>query len=93
MSKNDQLHDTLEQAQSTQEQRMGEGADAGIAVHKDLRKYPRSVEDIEAEGAVEDVEVPAISPELFATALTHEGHAAGPRSVDEDEPEAAADDD
>ena len=27
MSKNDQLHDTLEQAQSTQEERMGEGAD------------------------------------------------------------------
>jgi len=28
MSKNDQLHDTLEQAQSTQEQRMGEGVDS-----------------------------------------------------------------
>jgi len=71
---------------------MGEGADAGIAIHKDLRKYPRSVEDIEAEGAVEAAEVPAVSPELFATALQHEGHAAGPRSVDE-EPEATADDD
>jgi len=71
---------------------MGEGADAGIAIHKDLRKYPRSVEDIESEGAVGDVEVPAVSPELFATALQHEGHAAGPRSLDEDEPEAAADD-
>ena len=28
MSKNEKLHDTLEQAQSTQEQRMGEGADS-----------------------------------------------------------------
>jgi thioredoxin reductase (NADPH) len=72
---------------------MGEGADAGIAIHKDLRKYPRSVEDIEAEGPVEDVDVPAISPDLFATALQHEGHAAGPRAVEEGEREAAADDD
>jgi thioredoxin reductase (NADPH) len=72
---------------------MGEGADAGIAIHKDLRKYPRSVEDIESEGAVEDAEVPAISPELFATALQHEGHAAGPRSADGEGPEATADDD
>src|SRR6056297_1775572 len=72
---------------------MGEGADAGIAIHKDLRKYPRSVDDIDSEGAVGDVEVPAVSPELFATALQHEGHAAGPRSLDEDEPEATADDD
>jgi len=71
---------------------MGEGADAGIAIHKNLRKYPRSVEEIEAEGPVEDVEVPAVSPELFATAIQHEGHAAGPRSPDGDEPEAAADD-
>jgi len=36
--------------------------------------------------------VPAVSPELFATAIQHEGHAAGPRSPDGDEPEAAADD-
>ncbi|WP_336330122.1 MULTISPECIES: NAD(P)/FAD-dependent oxidoreductase [unclassified Haloarcula] len=70
---------------------MGEGADAGIAIHKDLRKYPRSVDDIESEGAVEDVDVPAVSEELFATALAHEGHAAGPRS--EAMPEARADDD
>jgi thioredoxin reductase (NADPH) len=72
---------------------MGEGADAGIAIHKDLRKYPRSVEEIESEGPVEDVEVPAISPKLFATALGHEGHAAGPRAVEDEERAAATDDD
>ena len=72
---------------------MGEGADAGIAIHKDLRKFPRSVEDIEAEGAVEATDVPAVSPDLFATALAHEGHAAGPRPVADEEAEAAADDD
>jgi len=72
---------------------MGEGADAGIAIHKDLRKYPRSLEDIEAEGAVEDVDVPAVSPELFATALSHEGHAAGPRAAEDEEAAPATDDD
>ena len=70
---------------------MGEGADAGIAIHKDLRKYPRSVEDIESEGPVEDVEVPAVSSDLFATALQHHGHAAGPRPAADTE--ITADDD
>jgi thioredoxin reductase (NADPH) len=69
---------------------LGEGAQAGIAVHMDLREFPRSVEDIEAEGPVGADEVPAISPRLMATALTHEGHAAGPRVVDD--AEASADD-
>jgi thioredoxin reductase (NADPH) len=62
---------------------MGEGADAGIAIHKDLRRFPRSLADIEAEGPVGDDEVPAVSPELLATAVRHEGHAAGPRAADE----------
>jgi thioredoxin reductase (NADPH) len=67
---------------------MGEGANAGIAIHKDLRTFPRSLADIEADGPVGTDEVPAISAELQATAVAHEGHAAGPRT----EGEAAADD-
>jgi thioredoxin reductase (NADPH) len=58
---------------------MGEGADAGIAIHLDLRAFPRSVEEIEAGGPVERGEIPAISEELLATAVAHEGHAGGPR--------------
>lgn len=70
---------------------MGEGADAGIAIHKDLRKYPRSVEEIESDGAVEASDVPAISDDLFATAIAHHGHAAGPRTPEESQ--VHADDD
>ncbi|WP_313690872.1 NAD(P)/FAD-dependent oxidoreductase [Halorarum halobium] len=70
---------------------MGEGAKAGIAIHMDLRPFPRSTEDVDALGPVEAADVPAISPELLATAVTHEGHAAGPRAAEPDE-EAAADD-
>jgi thioredoxin reductase (NADPH) len=69
---------------------LGEGAKAGIAIHMDLRPFPRSTEDIEADGPVTAEDVPAISPELMATAVAHEGHAAGPRSVED--VEASADD-
>jgi len=68
---------------------MGQGAKAGIAVHMDLRPFPRSLETIEESGPVDDAEVPAVSPELLATAVAHKGHAAGPR-VDADP--AAGDD-
>ncbi|QLG26483.1 NAD(P)/FAD-dependent oxidoreductase [Halorarum halophilum] len=71
---------------------MGEGANAGIAVHMDLRPFPRSTGGIEELGPVSESDVPAISPELLATAVTHEGHAAGPREGVEPEEEAAADD-
>ncbi len=70
---------------------MGQGAQAGIAIHMDLREFPRSLEELEETGPVTEAEVPAISPELLATAVSHEGHAAGPRA-DADEEEAAADD-
>jgi len=59
---------------------MGEGADAGIAIHTDLRAFPRSSEEIEAEGPVDPEEVPALSPDLLATAIAHDGHAGGPRT-------------
>ncbi len=57
---------------------MGEGAKAGIAVHYDLRAFPRSLDEIDAEGAVESDEVPAMAPELRQVARRHEGHAGGP---------------
>jgi len=70
---------------------MGQGAKAGIGLHKDLREFPRSTTEIAKDGPVDETEVPAISPRLLETAVTHEGHAGGPR--DTPEAEAAADDD
>ncbi|WP_435143895.1 NAD(P)/FAD-dependent oxidoreductase [Halobaculum sp. P14] len=67
---------------------MGEGAKCGIALHMDLREFPRSTDDIDELGPVGADDVPAISADLLATAVAHEGHAAGPR----DEADAAADD-
>lgn len=58
---------------------MGQGAKAGLAIHKEIREFPRSTEEIEADGPVTDDEVPAIPPHLMATAVAHEGHAGGPR--------------
>jgi len=58
---------------------MGQGAKAGLAIHKDIREFPRSQETIEADGPVDADEVPAISPALMATAVAHEGHAGGAR--------------
>jgi thioredoxin reductase (NADPH) len=74
---------------------MGQGAKAGLAIHKDIREFPRSQEAIEAEGPVDPDEVPAISPELMATAVAHEGHAGGARvkGVEAKEETPAADDD
>src|SRR6056297_3018399 len=74
---------------------MGQGAKAGIAVHKELRKFPRSTEDIAQDGPVGDDEVPAIPPHLMATAVAHEGHAGGPRESagTEEAGATAADDD
>ena len=60
---------------------MGQGAKAGLAIHKELREFPRSADDIERDGPVTAADVPAISPELLATAISHEGHAGGPRET------------
>ncbi|MDQ2052268.1 NAD(P)/FAD-dependent oxidoreductase [Natronolimnohabitans sp. A-GB9] len=56
---------------------MGEGANAGIAIHMDLRAFPRSLEAIDEQGPVTDADVPALSSSLESTALDHEGHAGG----------------
>jgi thioredoxin reductase (NADPH) len=53
---------------------MGEGARCGIGNHYDLRAFPRSVEEIEADGPVAESDVPAISERLRGRALAHEGH-------------------
>jgi thioredoxin reductase (NADPH) len=71
---------------------MGEGARAGIAVHMDLRPFPRSLDEIAEQGAVGESDVPAISPALLATAVAHEGHAAGPRTAEDGSAGAAGDD-
>ena len=47
---------------------MGEGANAGIAIHKELRTYPKSIAEIERDGSVDDSEVPAVSDRLRGTA-------------------------
>ncbi|WP_135365477.1 NAD(P)/FAD-dependent oxidoreductase [Halosimplex halophilum] len=58
---------------------MGQGAKAGIAIHMDTREFPRSTEAIDDLGPVSSGDVPALSEELLATAVAHEGHAGGPR--------------
>lgn len=54
---------------------IGEGAKAGITIHKELRRFPMSIEEIEAEGEgqgeIPESAVPAISEHLRATARAH----------------------
>src|SRR6056297_3693255 len=47
---------------------MGKGAKAGLAIHKELRTFPKSLEELEAEGPVAENEVPGVSAELQAAA-------------------------
>ncbi|MXV62117.1 FAD-dependent oxidoreductase [Natronorubrum sp. JWXQ-INN-674] len=50
---------------------MGQGAKAGIAIHTELREFPKSLAELEAEGAVEPRDVPAIGDELRRRANAH----------------------
>lgn len=50
---------------------MGEGADAGIAIHMDLRRYPRSLADIESTGPVTADELPGVSTAIQEAAASH----------------------
>jgi thioredoxin reductase (NADPH) len=59
---------------------MGEGARCGIGNYYDLRAFPRDLDSIEEAGPVTDADVPAISEELLAHAVAHEGHPGGPRN-------------
>jgi len=50
---------------------MGQGAQAGIAIHMSLRTFPKSLAELEAEGAVEPQDVPGIAPGLRQQANEH----------------------
>ncbi|ATW86844.1 thioredoxin reductase (NADPH) [Halohasta litchfieldiae] len=47
---------------------MGKGAKAGLAIHKELRTFPKSLEELEAEGPVAESDVPGVSAEIQAAA-------------------------
>jgi len=49
---------------------MGQGAKAGIAIHKGLRTFPKSLGEL-GDGTVDETDVPAISPGLRETARAH----------------------
>lgn len=55
---------------------MGEGAKAGIALHYELRAFPKSIDEIESEGTIDTEDVPAVSDQLRASAQGHEPAAA-----------------
>ncbi|WP_435551594.1 NAD(P)/FAD-dependent oxidoreductase [Natrinema sp. CGMCC1.2065] len=43
---------------------MGQGAKAGLAIHTELRAFPKSLDELEAEGAVSASDVPAMPAAL-----------------------------
>ncbi len=47
---------------------MGKGAKAGLAIHKELRTFPKSLTEIETEGEVAESEVPSVSADIQAAA-------------------------
>ncbi|MFC4552619.1 MULTISPECIES: NAD(P)/FAD-dependent oxidoreductase [Halorussus] len=49
---------------------MGQGADAGIAIHMDIREYPKTLEELDAEGSVDPEAVPAVSEHIREAAAT-----------------------
>ncbi|MFC5970539.1 NAD(P)/FAD-dependent oxidoreductase [Halomarina salina] len=63
---------------------MGEGAKAGIGIHYRLRTFPRSVEEIEAEGEVTTEDVPGISERMREHAREHNADAPAPTASDDD---------
>jgi thioredoxin reductase (NADPH) len=63
---------------------MGQGAKAGIQIHKDLRAFPRSLDEIRESGPVDPAETPAMAPELREVARSFR--------TAEPTPEAPADD-
>ncbi|AGB30767.1 thioredoxin reductase [Natrinema pellirubrum DSM 15624] len=50
---------------------MGQGAKAGLAIHKELRAFPKSLEELEAEGSVSASDVPAMPAALRTRASDH----------------------
>ena len=45
---------------------IGDGAYAGLAIHKDLRRFPVPLEDLEGDGDDEELEAPSSAPALRA---------------------------
>jgi thioredoxin reductase (NADPH) len=68
---------------------MGQGAKAGIALHMDLRAFPRSIEAVRESGPVAPEQTPAISERLRERAAQFRAAEAAP----EDPQEAANADD
>lgn len=50
---------------------MGQGAKAGIALHKSLREFPKSLAELERHGAVDPRDVPGMAAELRSQASVH----------------------
>ncbi|MFD1513559.1 NAD(P)/FAD-dependent oxidoreductase [Halomarina rubra] len=63
---------------------MGEGAKAGIGIHYRLRKYPRSLEEIESDGEVTETDVPGLSERMRERANEHNADAPAPATADDD---------
>ena len=63
---------------------MGEGAKAGLAIHYDLRAFPRSLDEIEETGPVDPEEVPAVSARLREhVRRAHEGGSGSTAEADD----------
>jgi thioredoxin reductase (NADPH) len=71
---------------------MGEGAQAGIALHYELREFPRSLESVREDGPVSPEEVPGLGARVRAAADEYE-EARAPPIDDDATPEASATDD
>ncbi|MWG35664.1 NAD(P)/FAD-dependent oxidoreductase [Halomarina oriensis] len=63
---------------------MGEGAKAGIGIHDRLRKFPRSLDEIESEGEVSEADVPGLSERMREHAREHNAEAPAPAASDDD---------
>jgi thioredoxin reductase (NADPH) len=72
---------------------MGKGAQAGIAIHYELREFPRSLEDVRENGPVSREEVPGLGGRIRAAAEEFEEARAPPIETESPEAEPTADDD
>jgi thioredoxin reductase (NADPH) len=57
---------------------MGQGARAGIDIHYDLRTFPKSLEELQAEGEVPPEATPSMSDRARERARTHESNVGRP---------------
>ncbi|SFG00363.1 thioredoxin reductase (NADPH) [Halopelagius inordinatus] len=71
---------------------MGEGAKAGLAVHMELREFPRSLDDIEENGPVSPDEIPGLGGRIREAAAEFEEARAPPIPETAAEPTAGDDD-